>query len=329
MLPKVSILVPVYGVESFIERCARSLFEQTYPNLEFIFVDDVTQDGSIAILKNIISDYPHHRNSIKIIEHNRNRGLAAARNTGLEYATGNYVMFVDSDDYLDKSAISITVDAALESDAELVVMGAVYEFTDGSQKTRMSNPIPTDRETYFKNLISRDNHVNIWGNLIKTSVFRDNQVKFIEGLNFGEDFVTTPRIVYYCNQIIDLTSEPLYFYNQGNPGSYISKGLSICPFDSIRKAVSVLSTFIESHQFSHSHKSLITRLKIRTKIYLLEYGDKSIFKDILSSYPEVDNERIDMPLKHKLVWSLFNNGNIQLLKLYISLSKDIKRIFKI
>lgn len=329
MIPKVSILVPVFGVENFIERCARSLFEQTYSNLEFIFVNDVTTDGSINILKEVINGYPELHENIKIIEHKMNRGLAAARNTGLELATGDFVVFVDSDDYIDTNAISIAVDATLKENADIVVWGVIYEFSDGTQKIRMSNPVPADKNIYFKNLISRDNHVNVWGNLFKTSIFKDNGVRFIEGLNFGEDFVTTPRIVYFCDKIVDLTSRRLYIYNQGNPSSYIAKGLSQQSYASILRSVSVLTSFIETHQFSIPQEDLIARLKVRTKVYLLEYCDKSIFKDIIKTYPEVCEKTIDMPLKHRFVWDLYHNGNIQLLQLYLRISKYVKKIFKV
>ena len=88
----VSILVPVYGVEKYIERCARSLFEQTYENLEYIFVDDCTPDKSIEILKRVIEDYPNRKNQVRIIHHEHNRGLAAARNTALDAATSEFYL---------------------------------------------------------------------------------------------------------------------------------------------------------------------------------------------------------------------------------------------
>ena len=81
---KVSIVVPIFGVEKYIERCARSLFEQTYDKIEFIFVNDCTNDSSIVILHKVIKDYPIRHRDIKVISHESNRGLAAARNTGLK-----------------------------------------------------------------------------------------------------------------------------------------------------------------------------------------------------------------------------------------------------
>ena len=104
-IKKVSILVPVYGVEKYIERCARSLFEQTYDNIEYIFVDDCTKDRSIVILQKVLEGYPNRKNQVKILHHEKNRGLSAARNTALDASTGDYLMHVDSDDYLRKDAV--------------------------------------------------------------------------------------------------------------------------------------------------------------------------------------------------------------------------------
>ena len=102
---KVSVLVPVYGVEKYIERCARSLFEQTYSDLEYVFVNDCTPDQSIEILKKVMAEYPQRKNAVKIVNHAKNRGLAAARNTAYDNATGDFVTIVDSDDWLEWDAL--------------------------------------------------------------------------------------------------------------------------------------------------------------------------------------------------------------------------------
>ena len=117
---KVSVLVPIYGVEHYIERCARSLFEQTYPNLEYVFVNDCTPDRSVDILKQVMESYPNRVDAVKVINHNTNRGIAAARNTLIDNAVGDYVCYVDSDDWLELDAIEKLVKKLMESGAEIV-----------------------------------------------------------------------------------------------------------------------------------------------------------------------------------------------------------------
>ena len=89
---KISILTPIYGVEKYIEQCARSLFEQSYASIEYIFVDDCTPDKSIGILQSLLKEYPGRAQQVRIIHHDRNRGVGAARQTALMAATGNGAM---------------------------------------------------------------------------------------------------------------------------------------------------------------------------------------------------------------------------------------------
>ena len=99
---KVSILVPIYGVEKYIERCARLLFEQTYENIEYVFVNDCTKDRSLDILKNVIEQYVLRKPHITIVDNERNLGLAGTRNVAMARATGDFVIHVDSDDYIER-----------------------------------------------------------------------------------------------------------------------------------------------------------------------------------------------------------------------------------
>ena len=108
--PLVSIVIPVFGVEKYIEKCSRSLFEQDYPDIEFIFVNDHTTDNSIKILESLIKEYPQREKDIYIINKQQNEGLPQARATGLKYCHGSYIIHVDSDDWVNKHALHIVLD---------------------------------------------------------------------------------------------------------------------------------------------------------------------------------------------------------------------------
>ena len=112
MNPLVSTIVPIYGVEKYIAQCANSLFLQTYDNLEFIFVNDCTKDNSIVILQEVIQHYPNRVEHVHIIEHDHNQGLAASRNSGVEAAHGEWLMHVDSDDFIDPTTVAECVKKA-------------------------------------------------------------------------------------------------------------------------------------------------------------------------------------------------------------------------
>ena len=102
---KLSVIVPVYGVEKYIARCAKSVLEQTYADTELIFVDDASPDSSIPVLREELRRYPHQQ--AVILRHATNRGLAAARKTGMEAATGEYIVSLDGDDYLEPGALDL------------------------------------------------------------------------------------------------------------------------------------------------------------------------------------------------------------------------------
>ena len=127
-------MVPVYGVEKYIERCARSLFEQTYENLEYIFVDDCSPDKSMEILMRVMEDYPNRKEQVRIIHHEHNRGLAAARNTALDAATSSFITHVDSDDYLSLEAIQLLVEKQVETGADIVSGNYFVIESNGTKK---------------------------------------------------------------------------------------------------------------------------------------------------------------------------------------------------
>ena len=115
-----TIIVPVYNVENFIEKCATTLFEQDCENIEYIFVNDCTPDNSIEILKSVIKKFPDRKNDIKIINKKINERLGQARKTGIENATGEYLIHIDSDDWVEPDMISSLYSKAEEANADIV-----------------------------------------------------------------------------------------------------------------------------------------------------------------------------------------------------------------
>ena len=206
----VSILVPVYGVEKYIERCARSLFEQTYQNLEFVFVDDCSRDKSIELLSTIINDYPDRKCQLRIIRHEKNRGLAAVRNTAVQEAKGDFVCHVDSDDYIEPDTIKMMVDVQMKNHSDIVSVGAYQHLRD---KVMLIRQFDSDnKELQLLSILQCIVNHTIWGRLIRLSLYKDYGIMNKEGYNMGEDSMTTPRLVYYAESVSSI-STPLYHYN--------------------------------------------------------------------------------------------------------------------
>ena len=221
---KVSICIPVYGVERYIERRKKSLFEQTYNNIEFLFIDDYSIDHSIEMLHKVMDEFPDRKKQVHIIKHTHNRGLAAARNTALEAATGEFLMHVDSDDWIEVNAIEELVRKQMEDDADFVTSD-IHVISRYKNYNIVRSQQKTSRELSLS-LIRRDIEVCIWGQLIRTSLYRQNNIRIEEGVNVGEDFQQTPRLAYYAKTIACL-KKPIYHYDCTNNMSYMHSGFSL------------------------------------------------------------------------------------------------------
>lgn len=235
----VSILVPIYKVEKYIEKCAVSLFEQTYDNIEYIFVDDCSPDDSIALLKKVMERYPERVNQVKIVRHEQNAGLSNARITGLNNCNGIYLLNVDSDDYIEREMVEVMLKKALETDSDMVVCDFNYVFT--GQVKRMINVLENNRIKYIANLITRRSSVCVCGRLIKKSLYFTNSVYPVPDLNYAEDYVVTPRLVYYAHNI-DKVDKAFYNYVQSNNMSY-THNLSSTSIENAIRANDILYNF--------------------------------------------------------------------------------------
>lgn len=215
----VSIIVPIYNVETYIAKCVESLLSQSYSNIEYIFVNDCTPDNSMDILLSVLKKYPQRSSQVHILTNETNRGLAYCRNRGVWSAHGEYIMHVDSDDYIKEKAVEELVSLAEQENADIVISD--FSLVSLRKIMKVSHRYPTEIDKYLKNLIERNLPVNIWGKLLKRSLYVDNGIVIPEDIDFGEDMVTLPRLVYYASKIA--VSSPFYYYNQLNVNSYTKR----------------------------------------------------------------------------------------------------------
>ena len=199
---KVSVIVPVYKVEQYISKCLDSLVNQTLEDMEIIVVNDGSPDNSEKIIK----DYAKKYKNIKYLK-KENGGLSSARNFGLKHATGEYIGFVDSDDYVDKRMYQMMYEKAIEASADLVVCDLNYVYEDKEEKA-YSN-IKTDT-TDIKSIMNNI-YPAAWNKLYKKELF-DNEVYFKEGVWY-EDVEFIYRLLPYVNKI-GVVHEHFYKYIQ-------------------------------------------------------------------------------------------------------------------
>ncbi len=205
----VSVVVPCYNIEKYVEKCIDSILNQTYENLEIILVDDGATDNTGKILDKIKDK------RVKVI-HQKNAGLSAARNSGLKIATGKYVCFIDGDDFIDEKYVETLLNFAEKSDSDITICG-YYEFYEESGEK--SAPFTHKPVTYTGEQAVRDYFhfpsacaVVAWNKLYKTELFKSNKIEYPVGKKY-EDSYTTYKL-FYKSEKITYISSPLYFYLQ-------------------------------------------------------------------------------------------------------------------
>ena len=211
----ISVIAPIYGVERYITEFADSVLSQSYPNIQFIFVNDGTKDRSIEILEELIdAKYSHRRNSITIIN-KPNGGLPAARKTGLDNATGDYVYHVDSDDWLSPDSISKIVTKIEETDADIVYFNLVKEYAEKSKPKREMVYDATTKQQYILNMYNHRSFSSLCNKCVRRTLYTDNMI-YTPQYGYAEDCYLSTQLVGYASSISFL-DEYIYHYRKGNP----------------------------------------------------------------------------------------------------------------
>ncbi len=218
LMLRVTICVPIYRVENYIERCARSLFEQTYDNIEYIFVNDSSPDKSVDVLRKVLLDYPSRKPHVRVINHEQNKGLAAARNTGVRASTGDFILHVDSDDWISKDAIDKIVCKQKEKNADIVEIGTCVYTTYGTKEVRYI-PSCDNKIEHIKGILTDKIMHGVVFRFVRSSLYKDFNLSNIEGANNAEDLYIVPQLIWY-SKVIDKIDEPLYYYYNVNNNSY-------------------------------------------------------------------------------------------------------------
>ncbi len=294
-LPLVTILVPIYNISAYIERCALSIINQTYKNIEVIFINDCTPDDSIHILNSVLQKHPGVK--AKIIFHEKNRGLAAARNTGVSAATGEYILHVDGDDYIKNDTVSVLVATANKYNSDFVIANFIECYRDKQKyiKRKFKN-----RNLYLKKILSFDATPSIWGNLIRRELYIQNDIKTIEGFDFGEDYIVLSKLVYYAKQI-NHNNEFLYFYDMTRDTSIMRSSFSQKKVDSLIKSNEFLKNFFLKLDNGYYHNSLlIASYKTLNNLLLNNRYVEEYYISLLSNYNHI-------PFIFKLYWKNLKN----------------------
>jgi len=265
MTPAVSILVPIYNASNYIERCAHSVFQQTFDDIEYVFVNDCTPDDSIKKLKKVIEQYPNRKDKIKFIYHKKNQGIGVSRNSCIENALGKYIQFIDSDDYIEVDMIETMYKRAEEEQADIVVCDAIDEYKN--KLLLRQDYVAESRDENFKNqLINEICQGFLWNKLIKRELYVNNKLRIPEGLNYMEDLFIILRLYYFAKKIVKI-DRAFYHYVIYNANS-ITKNKTHKHFENVILFYSSLESFLKENNIFEKYKAVFEQQKLKLKIHL-------------------------------------------------------------
>lgn len=211
----VSIILPIYNAERYLKRCLDSLINQTYPFIEIILIDDGCSDGS----GQICDDYCESDNRIRVL-HNSNGGVTKARKSGVDVASGHYILFVDADDYLDPTCVETLLINSEDRTIDIIVCSH-YIIQNGSSQQRTVLSVGRFEKTQINEILSKnllfDTRLStagiplyLWGKLLKTDLVKDC-IDRGNGFWYGEDLIAFIAMVKQANSMM-VIDKPLYYY---------------------------------------------------------------------------------------------------------------------
>ena len=249
-MPKVSVIVPIYNVEKYLEKCINSLLSQTLEDIQIILVNDGSKDNS----GNIAKEYEKNNKNRIIYVEKENGGLSDARNYGLKYATGDFIAFLDSDDYIEKNAYEEMFNKAIEENADHVECDFIWEFP---------NKIRVDKQYPYKNKKEMLSFVRVvaWNKLIKRQLIIDNNLEFPKGLRY-EDVEFTYKLIPFINKFTYVDKPFIH---------YVQREGSIANVQNERTAeiFTVLDNVIEFYKKNNIYEEYRDELEYNYARYLL------------------------------------------------------------
>ncbi len=278
--PKVSVIIPIYNVERFIKRCAESLMKQTLNDMEFIFVDDCSSDNSIDILKRIVEEYPNR--NVSVLKQPVNRGVSAARELALSKATGKYIGFCDSDDWVDIDMYEKLVKLAELSSADIVGCGFILHTRNKIEECKF--PSNHDNKGFiFSPHCFGGIYGALWNKLIRRDFFCLYDKKMWKGIAMWEDSCMLTPLRLHSSKTVFI-DECLYHYNV-NTNSMTTK-FSIKKVNDAIEATKRLEYYFLTEGLTEEAASLVSFLKIASKEVLLRFPRKEYIRMWKKIFPE-------------------------------------------
>jgi glycosyltransferase involved in cell wall biosynthesis len=282
MIPKVSVIVTIYNRGKYIEKCVRSLLDQTLDNVELVVVDDASTDASLSILNSVLEDYPNRKPLVHMICLEKNAGRAVARQTGIDHVKGEYVIHVDSDDWVDLDMLELLYSKAKETDADIVGCNLTHEY--GTNKCVFKQSYSGNVEEDIRRLLNGKLFPSLCTSLTRTSIIRENGITFPQGLDTGEDLLFNLHLYLHAHKVVGIDSASYHYRHTEDSGSFQHTEKSIKSVIEVARRIENLMK--ETGNYEKYKKEILFR-KFSMKCALVtDFKNSAYNKEWLNLFPE-------------------------------------------
>lgn len=327
----ISIIIPVYNAENFLKRCIESVERQTFENWELILVDD----GSTDFSKVICDKYAQNNQRIKVI-HKQNGGVSSARNVGMNHALGEYVMFLDSDDWIEPELCQELIDGTSGSDFVIGGYKAIYKKNQIEYVVKArKNQFPEEFSNTFNQLYKNHLMNTPWAKLYKRDLIRDQ--KFDEDIRLGEDFLFNLNYLPKCSYI-SIVSTTGYNYNVTNEDSATKKFKAedfsqiLLVYNNGKSFAKKYGLFYKSDIFMEKRLCLngINLLQLLFYSNLSRNKKEKLAMDIMSNidFKNACRENFKLPIKYEVPRKLCIDNNIIGINLFFLIKKALSKALR-
>lgn len=213
---KVSIIVPVYNVEKYLEKCLKSLISQSYKNIEIILIDDGSKDNS----GRICDEYKRKDSRIKVI-HKENAGVSEARNSGLQKAIGKYICFVDADDFVMNDYVEYMYELIVKNSSEIAICTKIFSNFDENQTSDEAIEA-LDGENAVIRILNYRIPIGVYSKIFKKDLIKDNKIRFFKDIYMGEGFNFNVTCFQRAKKVV-ISNHKVYYYRRDNSTSATTK----------------------------------------------------------------------------------------------------------
>lgn len=286
--PKVSVILTIYNREKYIEKCVRSLLEQTLDNVELVVIDDASTDASLSILNRVLEDYPNRKPMVHLICLEKNAGRAVARQTGMDHVKGEYVIHVDSDDWVDHDMLELLYLKAKETDADIVGCNVTHEY--GTKQCIFKQSYSGDVEEDIRRLLNGKLFPSLCTSLTRTSIIRENGIRFPQGLDTGEDLLFNLHLYLHAHKVIGIENASYHYRHTEDSGSFQHTEKSIKSVIEVARRIETLMK--ETGNYEKYEQEILFR-KFSMKCALVtDFKNEAYNKEWLNLFPET----------HSFIW---------------------------